>query len=64
MISIAEATVLREFAATLQGNKKYELLTILHDMGVGHQVSALFKPTVTGIEHVKSIELRDLHTDS
>ena len=64
MISIAEATVLREFAATLQGNKKHELLAILHDMGVGHQVSALFKPTVTGIEHVKSIELRDLHTDS
>ena len=64
MISIAEATVLREFAATLQENKKYELLTILHDMGGGRQVSALFKPTVTGIEHVKSIELRDLHTDS
>ena len=64
MISIAEATVLREFAATLHGNKKYELLTILHDMGGGRQVSALFKPTVTGIEHVKSIELRDLHTDS
>ena len=53
MISIAEATVLREFAATLQGNKKSELLTILHDMGVGHQVSALFKPAVKEIEHVK-----------
>ena len=64
MISIAEATVLREFAATRQGTKKYELLTILQDMGGGRQVSALFKPAVTGIEHVKSIELRDLHTDS